>query len=68
MITEQMIEERAKANKREYMRAYREKNREKINSYQRAWNKAYRERTGRAYSTMIQRKKAEAQLRAELGE
>ena len=68
MITEQMIEERAKENKRAYQRAYREKHRAEINAYQRNWNKAYRERTGRAYSTMMQRKRAERELRAELGE
>lgn len=68
MITEQMIEERARENRRAYQRAYREKHREEINAYQRAWNKAYRERTGKAYSTMLLERRAERELRTELGE
>lgn len=68
MITEQMIEERARQNHREYMRTWRANNRDKVNAYQRAWNKSYKERTGKAYSSEMQRRKAERELRAELGE
>ena len=66
MITEQMIAERARENRRAYQRAYREAHREEINAYQRAWNKAYRERTGKAYSTMMYERRAERELRAEM--
>lgn len=66
MITKQMIEERARENRRAYQRAYREKHREEINAYKRAWNKAYKERTGKAYSTMLLERKALRELRAEM--
>lgn len=68
MITEQMIEERAKKNQREYMRAYRQSHRNQINEYQRNWYKEYKERTGKPYSRALAERRAERQLRTELGE
>ena len=66
MITEQMIEERAKQNNREYMRAYRKAHREEINAYQRNWHRAYKEKNGKSYSTMLLERRAERELRAEM--
>lgn len=66
MVTEDMITERTKLNQREYMRKYRAEHREQINAYQRSWNKQYRETTGQSYSTLMARKKAERELRAEM--
>lgn len=66
MITEQMIAERARENRRAYQRAYREKHREAINAYKRNWNKAYKEKNGKAYSTMLLERRAERELRAEM--
>ncbi len=65
MITEQMIEDRVKQNQREYMRSYRAEHREQINSYQRDWNKKYKEKNGVGYSTLMKRRRAERELRIE---
>lgn len=65
-ITEEMIAERAKQNQREYMRKYRAEHREQMNAYQREWNRKYKETTGKAYSTEMQRRKALRELLAEM--
>lgn len=65
-ITEEMIIERAKKDRREYMREYRAKNRERTNAYQREWNRKFKETTGISYSTALLMKKAEKELRAEM--
>ena len=67
MIKDAEIRERAKANRREYMREYREKNRSKINAYARQWRREYKERTGEDYTHTCALRKAERQLKEERG-
>lgn len=65
-ITEEMIAERAKKNNREYMRSWRQKNREEVNAYQREWRSKFKEETGMSYTKANRLARAERELRAEL--
>lgn len=69
MVTEQMIIDRANANKaryqREYMKKYRAKNKERLNEYQRNWKQAFKEKHGISYAEYLARKHAAAELIAE---
>ena len=57
------MNEEARAARREYMKEYRENNRERINAYQRAWNHAHPEKVA-AYNAGYWTRKAAAEQKA----
>lgn len=65
-ITEEMVKERARQKHREYMRAWRTENKEKVNSYQREWHRKFKERTGMSYNMACAMKRAREELMKEM--
>lgn len=67
MITEEMIEARRKENARKASETWRANNRERYNAYQRDWLRRFKEEHGETYAHYCGRKKAERELKQELG-
>lgn len=66
-ITAEMIERRAIENQKNYMRAWREKNKDKVNAYHREWKRKFEEEHGMTYQKAYELRKAERELREEFG-